>query len=114
MQLEFAQEQGIAVLSLKGQISELSAFKLVQDVGSALATHDGFKTWVLDLSRMDMRDSTGLSAFIDSLQTILSQGKSVKLAALQPQCQTLLKISRVHYMIDFYPTLSAALGLKSQ
>ena len=110
MQLEFAQKQGIAVLSLKGQINDFSAFKLVQDVRSALARHDGFRAWVFDLSRMEMRDSTGLRAFMDCLQAIRSQGKSVKLAALQPQSQTLLKISRVHFMIDFYPTLSAALG----
>lgn len=109
MQLEFAQNQGIAVLSLKGQINAFSAFKLVQDVSAALAKHDGVKAWVLDLSRMDMRDSTGLNAFMACLQTLHSQGKSVKLAALQPQSQTLLKISRVHFIFDFYPTLSAAL-----
>ncbi|MBT9546302.1 MAG: hypothetical protein IV090_13020 [Candidatus Sericytochromatia bacterium] len=54
-----------------------------------------------------------MSALLDCLQSILSQGKSVKLAALQPQSQTLLKISRVHFRIDFYPTLSEALGAHS-
>ncbi len=110
MQLEFAQKQGIAILSLKGRVNDFSAFKLVQDVRTALAKHDKIRTWVLDLSRMEMRDSTGLSALMDCLQSIQSQGKSVKLAALQPQSLALLKISRVHFMLDFYPTLSAALG----
>lgn len=113
MHLEFAQKQGMAVLSLKGQINGFSAFKLVQDVRAALAKHEGFRAWVLDLSRMELRDSAGLSAFMDCLQSILSQGKSVKLAELQPQSQTLLKISRVHFMFDFYPTLSEALCARS-
>ncbi|MBT9546301.1 MAG: hypothetical protein IV090_13015 [Candidatus Sericytochromatia bacterium] len=54
MHLEFAQKQGMAVLSLKGQITGYSGFKLVQDMRAALAKHDGFRAWVLDLSRMEM------------------------------------------------------------
>ena len=103
-----------SILSLNGKINGFSALQLMHEFRTLLSQYQGLSTWIFDLSKFEIADSTGLGAFVECLKRANAEGKSVKLAEVQSKSQGLLKVSRIHYIFKIYPSLEEAIKATPQ
>jgi len=69
---------------------------------------------VLDVSKLDFLDSSGLGAVLACLRKINESGKDMKLYGMTKPVRTLFEMVRMHRIVDIYNTEEEALAaLKS-
>lgn len=69
---------------------------------------DGQSAVLLDLSRVDCVDSSGLGAVI-AIMKYLGPDRRLELAGLQPKVQTVFRLTRMDNVMRIHPTRNAAL-----
>lgn len=70
----------------------------------------GAKDWIiLDLSKVDFVDSSGLGAIV-SIKKHLGADRRIDLAALGPAVEKVFRLTRMDSVFHIYPTLDAALN----
>jgi anti-sigma B factor antagonist len=64
---------------------------------------------LVDLSRLDFVDSSGLGAFLICLRHAQAQGGDMKLCSMLPQVRQLFELVRLHRLFHIFDTQDAAL-----
>ncbi|QEG34204.1 STAS domain-containing protein [Bythopirellula goksoeyrii] len=82
------------------------AEELRETVGHCLS--DGLPMVVLNLHDVPLFDSAGLEALLDCRDSICARGGRVKLAALTPLSQDILRVSGVLEAFELFPDDKAA------
>jgi len=98
----------VDVVRLNGPLNHESAEQLVETVQSGLA--DGQPMVVLDMSNVTLMDSAGLDALMDVHDTALLKGGVVKLAALNPLCSDVLRVTGVGGHFETFREVKIAVG----
>lgn len=72
------------------------------------AEHEGHQI-VVDLSRLEFLDSTGLGALIGAQKRASEKNGSLRIVAMEGQILRLLRITSLLDVLSVYPTIDAAL-----
>lgn len=72
-------------------------------------TAEGPDRVVLDLSRVDFIDSSGLGAIVASMKQ-LGRNRRLDLAGLTPTVQKVFRLTRMDTIFTLFPTLNDAIG----
>ncbi len=72
-------------------------------------TCDGPERVVLDLSRVNFLDSSGLGAVVGAMKQV-GQGRRLELAGLTPTVQKVFKLTRMDSVFTIHPDAQTALG----
>lgn len=65
---------------------------------------------LFDLSQMSYIDSSGLGVLVSALDKALTNGCTIKLAALQPSPRIVFDITKVYRIFDIYDTCGHAIA----
>jgi anti-anti-sigma factor len=63
---------------------------------------------ILDLSEVPMCDSSGLKLLLRTRSTLTDAGGWLRLAAIQPKVDSVLKITNLTHVLPCYPSVDAA------
>lgn len=101
-------KEKFTIVSLEeGKLNTLSAPELKSEF--VLINTDGQKYIILDLSKVDFVDSSGLSAILTANRLCKNSNGSLVLAGLQDNVQKLINISQLDDILNIVPTLSEAI-----
>ena len=95
------------LLMLDGRLEGKNASILTERIFAAVGR--GSARVVLDCERMDYADSSGLRALLVSAKLCREKGGRLVLAALLPECQTIIDKGGFTSIIDYFETREAAL-----
>ena len=108
--MEFEEEtvgSGV-VVSLIGRLDGVSAPEMEARI--AINAMRGDVRVVLDCSRMSYISSAGLRAFLVTARNCQQQGGKLIIAALQPECRSIMNMSGFLSIIEYHETREAALA----
>lgn len=108
LSIEILRERNVAVIRVAGELDVASAGRLEQEVANASA--EGPSTVVIDLSRIDFMDSTGLRALLGSQALTASAGQRFVLLRGPEQVERLLTLTRVADRIEIVENLDVVLA----
>lgn len=63
---------------------------------------------LIDLSRVEFMDSSGLSALISGLKAANALGGSVKLSGLRPHVKSIFELTRLHRVFEIFSEVDEA------
>ena len=101
-------EGSAVVLSLRGRLDGSNAPALIARMSGAL--EDGVGDLVLDCAGMSYISSAGLRVLLVGAKTCRQEGGRFALAALAPQCRSVLEMSGFLSVIEHHETCEAALA----
>ena len=101
-------EDGAVVFSLAGRLDGVGAGVLMGRISSALER--GAVRLVLDCERMSYVNSAGLRSLLIGAKTCRQEGGTLVVAALAPQCRTVMAMSGFLSVLDYRETREAALA----
>ena len=104
----------VAVCKIEGKLAGLDGKGKIQEKVKDLIDSK-IVNIVLDLTKVNWIDSTGLGELIASLSTTKNKGGNLILANLQGPVQSLLKMTNLNQIFDIYENVEEALDkLKKQ
>ena len=106
IELDTSQAPDVAVIRPQGRLTMVHAGDLRAVVGEVIA--DGRTRIVVDLGDCEFLDSSGLGAVIGGLKAARQAGGDLRIAALQPQVMTVLKLTNLDRVLRPYATPEAA------
>ena len=108
MEIDERTEGSAVVVSVKGRLDGLGA-PVLEDRVSAIVTR-GDSRVVLECGGMSYLSSVGLRALVICARTCLREGGALSVAAMQPDCRSVLGVSGLLSVIDYHATSEAALA----
>ena len=100
-------EPDIVVLEIAGRITLGRECQLVEWAVDELIK-SGQKKVVFDLTGLDYCDSTGIGIIVMCAGKMGAAGGQLKLASLQPRIAELMRVTKLHLIMTFYPSAAAA------
>ena len=85
-----------------------SAQEMVETINSGLT--EGQPMVVLDMSDIPLVDSAGLESLLDTQQSLQRCGGVMKLAAIPPLCQEILRVTGIDQHFERHPDVKTAVG----
>jgi anti-sigma B factor antagonist len=106
--IEVEQRPGAAVVRLTGSCT----MNVAGQIGERLVqiASDAVPLIVLDLSRLDFIESTGLGGIVAGYLRSRRHNGEIRLAAAQPAIRQLLELTRLTQLFRLYESLPAALA----
>ena len=95
-------ESDVVIIRGQGRLNMVSASELRETVGAAVAS--GRPRVVVDLSRIDFMDSSGLGALIGSLKIAREAGGDLRIARPTEQVLMVLQLSNVDRILKPHDT----------
>lgn len=108
MEIEERKADSAAVLSPVGALAGAGA-RLLENRVSEIAGR-GEAAIVLDCGRVRYVGRAGLRALLLSARTCVRQGGELIVAALHPDCRRIVEVSGLLRVLDYHPTVEAALA----
>jgi anti-sigma B factor antagonist len=109
MQIKEKIENGVAVLSLKGDLlGEPDTSTLREKIHSLVS--DQVKQVVLDLGGVSYMNSSGLGTLIAALTSVRNSGGDLRLARVEGKVQNLFVMTQLVKVFDTYETVDRALS----
>jgi anti-sigma B factor antagonist len=96
------------VLALKGEIDLHVSPVITASLQSMVKKKP--KRLVVDLSKVNYIDSSGLATLIETMQNVEEYGGKFALAGLQENVRTIFEISRLDQVFQIFPDADAALA----
>jgi len=100
-------DDNVAICKIEGKLSGIEGKGQVQDKIRELIERDLIKV-VLDLSKVNWIDSTGLGELIASLSSLKKQDGLLVLSNIQDPVQSLLKMTNLNQIFDIYQDVEKA------
>ncbi len=97
----------VVVLSLSDNIIGASDSAMLNDKIHELADA-GSKKVVLDFSRVQWLNSSGIGTVISAMTTLRNAGGHLKMAAVPEKIMTILTVTKLTTVLEIYPTVQAA------
>jgi anti-sigma B factor antagonist len=107
MQLTDREQDGVVILQPKGKIMGGPDASLLHDKLHEVI-EAGNKKVVIDLSKVDWMNSTGLGILISSYTTLRNNDGQLKLANVTDKIQSLLIITKLVTVFDSYDSVGKA------
>jgi len=100
---------GVVLISLSGNVmGGPEAVKLNEEINTILDA--GNKKVILDLSRVERMNSSGLGILINALTTFKQNGGELKLACLSPRVAGLLSVTKLNSIFESFDSVDEALN----
>ena len=100
--------KGVVVVGVDGQLIVGNRQELKQKVLDAL--EGGAKKFVIDFSRTDYIDSSGLGVLVSLSKKIREQGGDLRLAGLNEDLQTLFELTKLDTLFSILKTPEEAVA----
>jgi anti-sigma B factor antagonist len=107
MELASKTEERLRIVSVQGSRIDAAVAIEFKDA-MRLETDDGPDLVVLDLSRVEFIDSSGLGAIVASMK-YMGKERRLALAGLTPTVERVFKLTRMDSVFTVFPTLEGAL-----
>ncbi len=109
MELTQREISDVVVLRISGKLMGGPDAALLNDKLHELSDAGKYKV-VVDLSEVDMMNSTGLGLLIGGRTIMQNQGGDLKLASLSDRLRTLLTISKLNTVFEIFDDVEAAVA----
>ncbi len=109
MSVNMEVRQGISIVQVSGMLTSANSNSLVAQVTGWLDRKNPARC-VLDLSRLEILDSSGIGAVVTCLHKVKKLDGELCLAAAQGRTATVLAIARLDLIFKMYPTVEAAVA----
>lgn len=108
MSLTSTLTNGVKIITVSdSRIDAAMAIQFKEDMRTE--TDDGPDRIILDLSRVDFVDSSGLGAIVGSLKQ-LGAGRRLDLSGLTPTVDKVFRLTRMDTVFNLFPSLDKALA----
>lgn len=109
MQKKISFHDGIAVISLKGNLmGDPETTELREQVYTLI--NDGFLRTVVDVGKVKWMNSSGLGALISSLTSLKSKGGDLRIANLTEKVESLFVITQLVKVFKTYESVERAVA----
>lgn len=98
----------IVVVEAVGRFTGTDGHTKLRDLMHVL-TNSGTKKFVLHLERVEYIDSSGIGELLRSHFVVRQSAGDLKLACVHPKVMEVLRISRMHTVLEIHPTEEEAL-----
>ncbi|MEW5702930.1 MAG: STAS domain-containing protein [Candidatus Zixiibacteriota bacterium] len=109
MKLSHREQTGVIILEPKGKIMGGPDATLLHDQIHELIAQKKLRV-VIDLSKVDWMNSTGLGILIAGLTTLRDNHGDLKLASVTEKIQSLLTITKLITVFEAYDTVDQAIA----
>jgi anti-sigma B factor antagonist len=99
-------EDRITIAELAGELDIASASDLREQLLGLL--RPGSSRLVIDMSKVSFCDASGLAVLVGTGRRARALGGFLRLAAVSPQADRILRITGLHRHLPIFPTVSAA------
>ena len=106
MTLATRRESGCAVVEVAGEVDVYSAPALEDCISRAI--DDGGADLIVDMSRVEFLDSTGLGVLVKALKRTRESGGSLRLVATDERVIKVFRITGLDAVIPIHESLTAA------
>jgi len=106
MNISLNPTDGIAVILIEGRLTATGAPRLRQSVDEAVAA--GLPRIVIDMSRLEFIDSSGIGALIGGLKTARLADGDLRIAAVPEAVRRVLKLTNLDRVLNAYPDAKSA------
>ncbi len=107
MKLTSREENGVVILEPKGKIMGGPDATILHDQLHDLIAHDKKKV-IIDLSKVEWMNSTGLGILISGLTTLRNNGGELKLARVTDKIESLLTITKLITVFESFDDVEEA------
>lgn len=107
MDLTFEAHEHAGLVAVDGSVDALTAPELTDFINAQVA--GGYSRVVVDLSQVEFMSSAGLRALLASLKESRQQGGDLRLAAVPPGIEKILKMSGFLSILKSFPGVEEAL-----
>lgn len=107
LELETTQRDGVAVLSLRGEIDVYTAPRMRQAIVDLVDA--GSRNIVIDMENVDFLDSTGLGVLVEGLKRVRTRGGSLSLVVTQDKIVKIFDITGLNKAFPIHGSLEEAL-----
>jgi len=108
LQMAVSERDGVAVLTVRGEIDVSTAPRLRQQLVEMAST--GQDRVVLDLDAVDFLDSTGLGVLIGGLKRFRSLGGDLLLVCTRPRILKVFEITGLSGVLGLHDTVDGAVA----
>jgi anti-sigma B factor antagonist len=112
MQLLSSETNGILVEHVDSRVLDASTARAFKDAIKPLLQQDA--RLVLDLSRVEFIDSTGLGALVSCLRQAHANGGEIKLTGLTKSARALFELVRMHRVFEIFNDSAEAVASYGQ
>ncbi len=99
-------DSNIALVRLNGRLDALTSPN-VKAVLQGLLDKEGLKV-IVDLEQVPFIDSSGLVSLVSGVRLARQQGGDIILSGLQPQAQTVFRLTMLDRVFSIHPTFADA------
>lgn len=108
MKVTKEEKNGVMVFKIEGEVNSANSTQLREIFASAI--QEGKKKIVIDSSRMDYTDSSGLAAFIDLHVKMKRAGGVVGICSLNQKVKGVFEIAKLNVLFKIYNNLNEAIS----
>ncbi len=106
MNIEMKDVEGVAVISISGELDALSSSKLTQFFKNQVG--DNYLKLVADLQGLSYSSSAGIRIFLGLARDSRQKGGDLRIAAVQPQVDKIFKLSKFDRIVKIFPVVDEA------
>ncbi|MCD4651522.1 MAG: STAS domain-containing protein [Candidatus Cloacimonetes bacterium] len=106
MEIGFVKKESVGVISVSGRLDASNAEELKDKFRSHLRKTHNF---VMDLSKLEFLDSTGLGAIVACLKYSSEKNGDVVIANLQSKPRMVFEITRAYKIFDVFDDVNTAI-----
>ncbi len=110
MTIGFEDRDGKAVAVVGGPMTAETSDLFREKFDAWLQNASASPALVVDLSQVEVMDSSGLGALLGALRRIAEKGGDMRLAALQPKPRLVFEITRAYKAFDIFDSVDEALS----
>lgn len=107
LELETSQHDGVAVLTLRGEIDVYTAPRMRQAIVDLVDA--GSLNIVADMEKVDFLDSTGLGVLVEGLKRVRTRGGNLSLVVTQDKIVKIFDITGLNKAFPIFSSLEDAL-----
>lgn len=107
MEINVYDKSKVMVIELSGRLDAEHAETLRSEF---LRLLEKYRNFVIDCTKMEYLDSTGLGAMVFCMKSSNEYGGALRLANLTPKVQMIFEITRAYRVFDIYDNLDAAVA----
>ena len=101
-------EDGVTIMVLSGDIDLHRSVEMREHMLEVMSEKP--KTTVINLSRVDFMDSSGLATLVEAMQLSRRYGGQIKLVGVQQRVRSILEISRLDSIFSIFESEAEALA----
>ncbi|MEV0532862.1 STAS domain-containing protein [Kitasatospora sp. NPDC050463] len=110
LKLSSRREGGWVVMRVEGELDIATEDRLRRRLNRALVRRGRHARFVVDLSRLDFCDASGLSALVDAHRTALRHRGQLRLAVPKGRVLRVLRLTELDRVLPVYPTVGDAVA----